>query len=63
MPTQNSIGEVLSNNYAPSTMVFITTYKCTASCRNCCFGCTPEKPLDADSGKIIKLRSEERRVG
>lgn len=55
MPTQNSIGEVLSNNYAPSTMVFITTYKCTASCRNCCFGCTPEKPLDADSGKIIKL--------
>lgn len=55
MPAQNSIDEVLSNNYAPSTMVFITTYKCTASCKNCCFGCTPERPLDADSGRIIKL--------
>lgn len=55
MSSRNSIGEVLSNNYAPSMMVFITTYKCTASCRECCFGCTPERPLDADSGRIIRL--------
>lgn len=55
MTNPNSINEVLSKNYNPSTLVFITTYKCTASCRNCCFGCTPKKPLGADIGKIIQF--------
>lgn len=27
----------------PSTLSFISTYKCTASCADCCFDCSPEK--------------------
>ena len=26
----------------PTTLSFITTNKCTASCENCCFGCNPQ---------------------
>lgn len=54
-PSETSIGEMLARAHKPATLVFITTYKCTASCRNCCFGCTPKQPLNADSGKIIKV--------
>ena len=27
----------------PSTIVLLTTLRCTAACDNCCFGCTPEQ--------------------
>jgi hypothetical protein len=26
----------------PSTISFLTTFQCTSSCKNCCFGCTPK---------------------
>lgn len=25
----------------PLTLSFVTTYKCTAACENCCFKCSP----------------------
>jgi hypothetical protein len=25
----------------PSTISLLTTFQCTASCKNCCFGCNP----------------------
>lgn len=55
MTKTNSINEVLSNNYGPSTLVVIATYKCTASCKSCCFGCSPKKPLGTDIGKIRRF--------
>ena len=27
----------------PSSIVLLTTLRCTAACDNCCFGCTPEQ--------------------
>ncbi len=27
---------------APQTIAFATTYQCNASCKNCCFGCSPQ---------------------
>ena len=27
---------------SPKTLVFGTTYQCTATCKNCCFGCNPK---------------------
>lgn len=31
------------NIIKPSTISFLTTYKCTASCKNCCFKCNPSQ--------------------
>src|SRR5512144_1940405 len=28
----------------PHTLSLITTYRCTAACDHCCFGCTPQVP-------------------
>lgn len=55
MSTENSISEMLSKNHNPSTLVFITTYKCTASCKSCCFGCSPKEPLNTDPEKLMAL--------
>jgi hypothetical protein len=55
MTTKNSINEMLADNHKPSTLVFITTYKCTASCKNCCFGCTPKQPLGVDARRMLAL--------
>lgn len=55
MSAGKSISGMLSESHRPSTLVFITTYKCTASCRSCCFGCSPKEPLNADGAKIMKL--------
>lgn len=27
----------------PTTLTFVTTFKCTASCKNCCFACSPNR--------------------
>lgn len=29
----------------PTTLSFITTNKCTAACKNCCFGCNPKNNM------------------
>lgn len=50
-----NISEMLAKSHKPSTLVFITTYKCTASCKSCCFGCSPKEPLNTDSVKLMKL--------
>jgi MoaA/NifB/PqqE/SkfB family radical SAM enzyme len=26
----------------PKTLALAATYRCTATCKNCCFGCSPE---------------------
>lgn len=28
---------------SPKTLAFAVTYRCTASCKNCCFGCNPQR--------------------
>lgn len=33
----------------PKLLTLITTYKCTASCNNCCFNCNP------NYGKMMTL--------
>ncbi len=37
----------------PSTISFVTTFQCTAACKNCCFGCSPKmkKRLSLDEMK------------
>jgi len=55
MTAENSLSEMLTGSHKPSTLVFITTYKCTASCKSCCFGCTPKEPLNTDCAKMMKL--------
>lgn len=27
---------------SPKTIAFATTFQCTAACKNCCFGCSPQ---------------------
>lgn len=27
----------------PTTITIVSTYKCTAACKNCCFQCSPNK--------------------
>lgn len=29
--------------HSPKSLIFLTTYKCTAACTNCCFACTPSR--------------------
>lgn len=33
----------IENSLPPTTLTLITTYKCTASCSNCCFDCKPNR--------------------
>lgn len=35
--------DTISNLIKPDSIVFVVTHKCTASCKNCCFGCSPKK--------------------
>ena len=39
----------------PDTISFITTYKCTASCNNCCFGCSPTRTERIFKPNILKI--------
>jgi organic radical activating enzyme len=32
-------------SYKPVVLSFLTTYKCTAACRNCCFQCSPKNDV------------------
>lgn len=34
---------VMNTFFNPSILTLITTYKCTASCASCCFGCNPKR--------------------
>lgn len=39
---------------APKVLSFLTTYRCTASCRDCCFGCSPTA-----RGEIAEKRAHQ----
>lgn len=44
LSTSASIGDRVAHligNPQPRTAAFLTTYQCTAACRECCFGCSP----------------------
>lgn len=36
---------MINDNFiiSPTTLTFITTYKCTAACKDCCFSCSPKR--------------------
>ena len=40
---------------SPTSLTFITTYKCTSACEDCCFACTPlrNEKISADDMKTI----------
>lgn len=38
-------------NIKPKSLAFVTTNKCTAACRNCCFNCSPK------NNKRLKLKN------
>lgn len=42
----------------PLTITFITTYKCSASCTDCCFNCNPKRKETLDVDDIIKYINE-----
>lgn len=35
--------QTMDNIFSPNTLTLITTYKCTAACASCCFGCNPKR--------------------
>ena len=40
----------------PHTLTLITTYRCTASCPNCCFNCSPS-PVNKKTMTIQEIKS------
>lgn len=45
-------------NISPSILTIAPTHKCTASCSNCCFGCTPHIKHELEFDKIINYINE-----
>lgn len=41
----------------PNTITLVLTFKCTAQCRNCCFGCSPAKDRVMSNNEIEKYIS------
>lgn len=41
----------------PQTITLVLTFRCTASCRNCCFGCNPKKTRVMTNAEIKKYIS------
>lgn len=37
----------------PKTLVFVTTHKCSAQCKNCCFSCSPQKQQRLTIGEMV----------
>lgn len=37
----------------PKTLVFVTTHKCSAQCKNCCFSCSPQKTQRLTIGEMV----------
>lgn len=37
----------------PEIMTFVTTYKCTSACNNCCFQCSPKKNLTLSKEQML----------
>lgn len=43
----------MSDIFTPSILTLITTYKCTASCASCCFGCNPKRDTTMSEKDMI----------
>lgn len=40
---------------SPRTITIVTTHQCTASCRSCCFACSPKRELGLKTEEMIRL--------
>lgn len=45
-------------NIEPSSLTITPTHRCTASCQECCFGCTPNVKYMMDYDKIVQYIDE-----
>ncbi|MEF2509005.1 radical SAM protein [Vibrio mimicus] len=47
---------------SPETLTILTTYKCTAACKDCCFECTPEVTITLTEDQIKGAIFQAKRV-
>lgn len=46
----------------PTSLCFLTTRKCTASCKNCCFGCSPRETSFIPTEMMARLINEAKEI-
>lgn len=48
------------NTIEPSTLTLITTHKCAASCKSCCFCCSPKRTesMSVNDGSLSLIIDE-----
>ena len=53
--------KLLSNRF-PSALTILPTYQCTAACKNCCFGCTPNIKGRIPQDRLLSYIGEAKKI-